>query len=74
MNLGLWEEAIKDFSQSLSIKPNHLPAEFSIGECYLKLKDYDHAKEHFEKALRIDPAHQAAKDLLKKSIERKQEN
>jgi tetratricopeptide (TPR) repeat protein len=74
MNLGFWKEAIKDFLQSLSVKPNNLLAEFSIGECYLKLKDYDHAKEHFEKALRIDPAHQAAKDFLKKAIELKQEN
>jgi tetratricopeptide (TPR) repeat protein len=72
MSLGLWNEAIKDFSQSLSVKTNNLAAEFSIGECYLNLKDFDKAKEQFEKALRIDPTHQASKDFLKKVMKLKE--
>lgn len=66
MDLGLWEEAINDFQESLEVNPKSLLAEFSIGECYLKLDNYQKAKEQFEKAIAIDPTHQAPKDFLKK--------
>jgi tetratricopeptide (TPR) repeat protein len=66
MDLGLWIEAIQDFEESLEVNSNSLLAEFSIGECYLKLQDYQKAKEHFEKAIIIDPTHLATKDFLRK--------
>lgn len=55
MDLGLWEEAIADFRRSLEIAPNSLLAEFSIGECYYKMGDYQNAKRQFEIAHAIDP-------------------
>jgi tetratricopeptide (TPR) repeat protein len=66
MDLGLWAEAIEDFQISLEVNPKSLLAEFSIGECYLNLGNYPKAKEQFEKAIAIDPTHQAPKDFLKK--------
>lgn len=64
MNLGQWEAAIEDFTLSLQVNPVSVLAEFSIGECYLRLKRYGDAKAQFEKALAIDPAHQLSKDFL----------
>ncbi|MBA3693160.1 MAG: tetratricopeptide repeat protein [Acidobacteria bacterium] len=69
MDLARWAEAIEDFELSLQVNPESVIAEFSIGECYLKSGDYIQAKEHFEKALIIDPTDQLSKDFLNKVIE-----
>ncbi len=59
MDLGLWADAIKDFELSLSTNPNSLLAEFSIGECYFKMGDFQKAKQQFQKAHEIDPTCEA---------------
>jgi len=66
MDLGLWSDAIEDFKLSLKQNPNSLLAEFSIGECYFKMGDYENAKYQFEIAHNIDPNHQAPRQFLKK--------
>jgi tetratricopeptide (TPR) repeat protein len=69
MDIGRWTDAIGDFEISLTVNPNSLLAEFSIGECYLRLQDGDKAKEHFENAIKIDPTHEASHNFLKKAVE-----
>lgn len=64
MSLGQWEKAIEGFNHSLQVKPDTLLAVFSIGECYLRLKDYLKAKVYFEKAVQIDPNHPKPKEFL----------
>lgn len=66
MDLGLWNEAIADFKLSLEQNPVSLLAEFSIGECYFKLGDFNQAKQQFEKAHEIDPDHPAPNQFLEK--------
>ena len=66
MDLGLWEEAIEGFEQSLAVNPVSMLAEFSIGECYLNLGDYFKAKTQFEKAIALDPENQIPIDFLQK--------
>lgn len=66
MDLGLWEDAVSDFLLSLQVNPDSTLAEFSIGECYLRLKRYPEAKAQFEKALSIDPGHQLSITFLEK--------
>lgn len=66
MDLGLWEEAIDDFRLSLEENPDSLLAEFSIGECYFKMGEYEKAKLQFEIAHQLDPAHEAAALFLEK--------
>ena len=68
MDLGQWQEAIQDFELSLSVKPNSILAEFSIGECYMRLGLNEAARTQFEKVLIIDPQHPAAKDFLLKVV------
>lgn len=65
MDLGLWQEAIADFLLSLEVNPVSVLAEFSIGECYLRLGEYQLAKEQFEKALQIDPNDELSLQFLK---------
>ncbi len=59
MDLALWTEAIKDFELSLSANPNSLLAEFSIGECYYKMGEFQKARHYFQHAHEIDPKHDA---------------
>ncbi|MDF2189344.1 tetratricopeptide repeat protein [Paraflavitalea sp. CAU 1676] len=66
MDLGLWSDAIEDFKLSLQQNPNSLLAEFSIGECFLKMGDYKNAKRQFEMAHDIDPNHESPKQFLDK--------
>jgi tetratricopeptide (TPR) repeat protein len=68
MDLGRWADAIEDFEASLVVNPRNFVAEFSIGECYLRLKDGVKAKEHLERAIAIDPTHPQAKEFLKKAV------
>lgn len=66
MDIGRWTEAIEDFNLSLEVNPDTLLAEFSIGECYLRLGDLKKAKQQFEKASAISPDHQGTIDFLKR--------
>lgn len=66
MDLGLWEEAIEDFRLSLEENPGSMLAEFSIGECYFRLQDYQQARQQFEKAQEIEPDHPAPGQFLEK--------
>jgi len=66
MDLGLWADAIEDFKISLQQNPKSLLAEFSIGECYFKMGDYENAKRQFEIAHSIDPNHQTPIQFLDK--------
>lgn len=69
MDLGRWNMAIEDFKLSLKVNLKSVLAEFSIGECYLKMKEYKNAIKQFEKAIAIDPTQQTPKDFLKKAVE-----
>ncbi|BAV06319.1 Tetratricopeptide repeat-containing protein [Filimonas lacunae] len=59
MDLGLWDEAIEDFTLSLTQNPESMLAEFSIGECYYKKGEYVKALPYFERAHQLNPQHPA---------------
>lgn len=66
MDLGRWQDAITDFQLSLAVHPYSSLAEYSIGECYLKLGDLNAAKDHVSRALVIDPEHEPSKLFLER--------
>ncbi|HWZ22482.1 MAG TPA: tetratricopeptide repeat protein [Cytophagaceae bacterium] len=68
MHLARWTSAINDFKLSLYLSPGSTLAEFSIGECYLRMKDYAAAKAQFQKTLRIDPTHELSREFLEKTL------
>jgi len=55
MTLGRYHDAIDDFRWSLSIEAKNVLAEFSIGECYLRMDNLPEAKEQLERALELEP-------------------
>ncbi|WBX78173.1 hypothetical protein PG911_07945 [Tenacibaculum ovolyticum] len=66
MDLGMFPEAIEDFSLSLKGNTNSLLAEFSIGECHFKMENYAEAKKHFEIAHNIDKNNETPIKFLEK--------
>jgi len=53
---GLYEDAIRELTLSLSINPELANTHGALGRVYLKTGKYDIAIEHFKNALKIDPA------------------
>lgn len=69
MDLERWEDAIADFRLSLQVQPDSLLAEFSIGECYFRLGQFEKAREQFLQCTRLDPTHQVSADMLARTTE-----
>ena len=63
---GDMEHSISDCKIALELNPIHFGAQSGMGECYLKLRKYDEAKDAFEKALKITPHAPGTKALLEK--------
>ncbi len=66
MNKERWSDAIDDFRWSLEIEPKSVLAEFSIGECYMRMGQLEEAKEQFEIALELEEDNPLALDFLAK--------
>ena len=48
MDRGQFEQAIRDFQQSLQVNPSGITAFFTMGECLMQLNRYDEASQVFE--------------------------
>lgn len=53
--LGMWDDAIEDCRQTLSLNPDHFGASAGLGQCFLQKGDLDQAVDCFERALEINP-------------------
>lgn len=51
---GDWEAAISAFEEHLRNQPNSADAAYHIGEAYLRLEDFEAARDSFEQAIAID--------------------
>ncbi|HVY67807.1 MAG TPA: tetratricopeptide repeat protein [Patescibacteria group bacterium] len=65
MDMGKYQEAISDFEESLQVKPDNFTAQFSLAECYYRLKEYQKAQEEAERAITLKDE-PLARDLLQK--------
>ena len=53
--LGNYETALRYFRQAVVIAPRYSTALYEIGNCLLKLEQYDEAISYYSRALDIDP-------------------
>lgn len=51
MDMGQYSNAIRDFQRSLQLNPNGVTAFFAMGECLMKLEQYEEARLVFEAGL-----------------------
>jgi tetratricopeptide (TPR) repeat protein len=59
---GSYLNAIAEFQDSLKLTPDKAEINFHLGMAYYKNNQVDAAKEYLEKALKIDPAFDGAKE------------
>jgi tetratricopeptide (TPR) repeat protein len=52
---GDYEEAIKDFTEAIKIKPGYATAYFNRGNAWMGLGEYRNALKDFKKAIELDP-------------------
>jgi len=66
--LGKKDEAISDYNETIHLDPlgigRGLDAHISLGDLYLRYKQYDEARKALKDALAIDPNNQVIKDHL----------
>ena len=66
-HVGVISEALKDFEASLAIHPHQPEVYFLMGQTFLELENRrDRARECLEEALRQDPDHREARELLRR--------
>jgi tetratricopeptide (TPR) repeat protein len=53
---GEYEEAIKDFTSAIKIRPDYATAYFNRGNAWRGLREYDDAIRDFKKAMELDPS------------------
>ncbi len=53
-NSGKYDAAIEDLTNALAIEPENLDALYFMGRVYHQKKDYDKAKEYYDKVVEID--------------------
>ncbi|MGA1875775.1 MAG: tetratricopeptide repeat protein [bacterium] len=68
-HLGMYENAIKNFTAALQIC-NHADIHYQIGLCYCFLEDFERAKQEFGRALEINPNYAASIFLMGFSLVR----
>ncbi|RKY57290.1 MAG: hypothetical protein DRP94_09250 [Candidatus Latescibacterota bacterium] len=55
LNMGLEEEAIREFQEALKQKHDYPDAHYGLGMSYLELDEPEEALKHLKEALKLDP-------------------
>jgi len=55
LNMGLEEEAIREFREALEQKHDYPDAHYGLGMSYLELDEPEEALKHLKEALKLDP-------------------
>lgn len=67
--LGRYEEAIKDFTQAIALKPDYADSYRCKGDILHNLKRYEEAIKEYNKAIKLDPNFQDALDNKKEALQ-----
>jgi TolB-like protein/Tfp pilus assembly protein PilF/predicted Ser/Thr protein kinase len=57
---GKWEEAVETMIKSFELDPRYSQLAYEVGSAYLSMRQYEKAKEWFDRTLSINPDHLAA--------------
>ena len=61
---GNYEEAIANYREALTIRPNNAKAQFNLGDVYYAKQSYDTAYTEFQKVLELSPDAKLKSDAL----------
>ena len=63
-NPALRRRAVEELQVTVAIRPTHVPALVNLGKLLRALGDQAGARAALDRAVRLDPANQEARDLL----------
>jgi tetratricopeptide (TPR) repeat protein len=63
-HMGMYEEAVENFTAAARIYPDYPDIHYHLGLCFCFLEEFDRAQQAFLRALEINPRHTAAISLL----------
>lgn len=61
---GDFKTSLRHYTRALRINPEEPYIHYNIGRVYLDMKNHEKAREFFEKAIKIDPGFEQAKQVL----------
>jgi len=61
-----WEKAIEVNDQILELEPNNVSCHLRLGFAYMQQSNFEKAKKHYEKAIKLQPSNSVAFDNLEK--------
>jgi cytochrome c biogenesis protein CcmG/thiol:disulfide interchange protein DsbE len=68
LNLGNLDGALEHYLQCVEIDPDDVATQLRIGEVYVRKKDYERAREAWERVLELDPGNSEAGSLIRKLV------
>lgn len=68
LNLGDLDKALEHYLQCVEIDPDDVSAQLKIGEVFARKKDYERAREAWERVLELDPGNSEAGSLIRKLV------
>ena len=68
LNLGDLDQALEHYQQCVEIDADDIATQLKIGEVYARKKDYERAREAWERVLELDPGNSEAGALIRKLV------
>jgi tetratricopeptide (TPR) repeat protein len=68
LNLGDLDQALEHYRQCVEIDADDIETQLKIGEVYARKKDYERAREAWERVLELDPGNSEAGALIRKLV------
>ena len=69
-DLRRYRKAIEAYERGLELHPDYVAAHNNLANCYLAQGDPERAAEHYRAALAVDPDQRAAREGLRRALER----
>lgn len=63
---NLHNQAIQEFKEAITIKPNYADAHYGLGCVYEQQKRWSEAKSEWERTLELNPYYQRAREKLQR--------
>ena len=63
-SVGLFHEAIREFTVTLALEPDHAEAMFNLGVVYIDVGEPDKARKEFSRVLQLNPTDRQSRLFL----------
>jgi tetratricopeptide (TPR) repeat protein len=71
--MGRYEEAVKATQESIRLEPKDPRSHSNLADIYLRMKKYKECLESVERALKLDPNMEQAKEIMQDALKEMEE-